>query len=117
MACGCGLIGSLVISPGSVSPVYSKPVSRGGESALFSFEVLEIDSTVGFDVKIQTKKRSSTTWLDLAAFASPITTTGVHSLDMSGFEDDARVVMASHAGSSSGNWTRVDSMNFAWRPY
>ena len=72
MGCGCGFIGSLVISPGSQSPVYTNPVRRGGESAVFSIEVLEIDSTVDLEITLQHKNSDETTWSTLATMSPAI---------------------------------------------
>ena len=116
MACSCGLIGTLVISPGSVSPVYTKPIPRGGAAALFSIEVLEIDASVGLAVMVQHKNRSCTL-ADLSGFSSVITTTGVHSLDMSGFKELVRVRAQYDTGTASGDLARISNMTFSWRPY
>jgi len=117
MACSCGFIGSLLISPGSISPVYTKPIRRDGEAALFSLEILEIDASVGLAVMVQHKNRGDTSWADLAGFSSPITTTGVHSLDMSGFKEEVRVRAQYDTSTESGDLARSSNMIFSWRPY
>ena len=115
MACGCGLIGSPIISSGGSSPVYSKPAPRGGASALFSIEVLDISATYGIDVAVEHKNRGDTSWTQLAAFAAPITAAGVVSMDMTGFKQLYRIVVRFATGVEAGDKVLVGNMNLSWR--
>jgi hypothetical protein len=117
MACGCGLIGSPITSAGTTLPVYSNPAGRGGESALFVYEVFEMDATNGINVTVEHKNRGDTSWAVLATTTAPITAAGVLSMDMSGFKEQYRIAVAFQAGTSTGDTVRIGNMNFAWRPY
>ena len=117
MACGCGLIGSPITSVGTTSPVYSNPSGRGGASALFVYEVFDIDATHGINVTVEHKNRGDTSWSVLKSNTAPATVAGVLSMDMSGFKEQYRINIAFHTGTASGDSVRVGNMNFAWRPY
>jgi len=116
MGCGCGLIGSLVISPGSVSPVYSNPVPRGGGAAIFSLEVLELNAAVSLEITLENKNRGDTSWGTLISL-TPISATGVESKHVTGVKELCRVVAQFGTGTSSSDTARIASMNWSWLPY
>ena len=119
MGCGggCELVGALVLSPGGVSPVYTKPMARGGESALVSIEVSEfVTASVGLEVIVQTKNSEDVSWTTAGTFSS-ITSAGVYSRDVTSFRQFVRLRINFASGSSQGDTARVGAINFSWRPY
>ena len=114
MACGCGLIGSPIISSGGSSPVYSKPAPRGGASALFSIEVLDISATYGIDVAVEHKNEEDTTWSSAGTFAG-ISATGVATKDISSLKEELRFAFTPTG--TDGDAFHVIVAAPAWRPY
>ncbi len=116
MGCGCGLIGSSVVSPGSVSPVYSNPIRGGGEAAVFSLEVLEINAAVSLEISLEHQNRGDPSWTTLASL-TPISATGVESKHVTGIKELCRVVAQFGTGTSSSDTARIANMNWSWLPY
>ena len=116
MACGCGLIGSLVISPGSQSPVYSNAIPRGGEAAVFSAEVLELDAAGDIEILLQHKNKTDASFTTLQTMGS-IGSTGIQTVNVTGIKQVVRVAAQFAAGSSSAEFFRLGNINWAWFTY
>ena len=119
MGCGggCGMLGSLIVSPGGVSPVYTKAKPRGGEAALVSLSVLEfVSAGTALVVAVETKNSDETSWSTVGTFAG-ITAAGTYSKDMSGFKQSVRMLLHFATGSAQGDTARIGAIHFSWRPY
>ena len=116
MGCGCGMIGSLVISPGSQSPVYSNPIPRGGLAAVFSAEVLELDAAGDIEILLQHKNKSETSFSTLQTMGS-IGSTGIQTVNVTGIKEIVRVAAQFATGSTSGEFFRIGNINWSWFPY
>ena len=94
--------------------LYSPSFPSGGESALFSVEVLAAIGTPSLAISIETKNTEDTTWGVAGSFAA-ITTLGVVPKDVSTLKEEVRLKFT-----MSG--TDGDAFNLlvpepAWRPY
>ena len=102
------MIGSLVISPGSQSPVYSNPIPRGGLAAVFSAEVLELDAAGDIEILLQHKNGSETSFSTLQTMGS-IGSTGIQTVNVTGIRRSCASRRSSrrdrHPASSSGSAT------------
>jgi hypothetical protein len=87
MACACDLNGSLIIDMSTGGERRSKPQRRQGASALFSIEVLEMKATANLEIDIWHKNRKDTSSTQAGAFTS-ISSTGVHTLHISGIKEE-----------------------------
>ena len=119
MGCGggCEMLGSLIVSPGVVSPVYTKAKPRGGEAALVSLHVSEfVSAGTALVVAVETKNHEDTSWSTVGTFAG-ITAAGTYFKDMSGFKQSVRVSLHFGTGSTHGDTARVGAINFSWRMY
>ena len=119
MGCGggCEIVGSVILSPGGSSPIYTKPMPRGGESALVSLNVTEFFSaSVALVVAVEMRNEDGTTWTTAGTFAA-ITGTGVVSKNVSGVKQLVRLLIHFDSGSTHGDSARIDGINFSWRPY
>ena len=118
MGCGCdsGLISSLVISPGSVSPVYSRPIPRGGEAVVVSLEVLDLNSTVNFEVSLEHKNSTDSSWTSLTSLP-PIASAGVESKYVSGVKEMVRLAVQFATGTAVGDMANLGTFNLAWFQY
>ena len=116
MGCGCGLIGSLVISPGSQSPVYSNAIPRGGEAAVFSAEVLEFDAAGDVEIVLQHKNKTDASFSTLQTIGQ-IGSTGIQTVYVTGLKEVVRVMAQFGVGSSSAEFFRLANINWAWFAY
>ena len=94
--------------------VYSPPFPSGGESALFSVEVLAAIGSPSLAISVETKNTEDTTWGVAGSFTA-ITALGVAPKDVSGLKEEVRLKFT-----MSG--TDGDAFNMlvpapAWRPY
>jgi hypothetical protein len=93
---------------------YSPAFPKGGDSALFSVEVLNLIDSPTLVITVQHRNADETTYTDLASFTA-ITATGVHTKDVSGLKE---IVRLKYAFSSA---DPIDGVQFivaapAWRP-
>ena len=116
MGCGCGLIGSVVISPGSQSPVYSNSIPRGGEAAVFSAEILEFDAAGDAELVLQHKDNTDAGFTTLQTIGS-IGGTGIQTVYVTGIKELVRVMAQFGAGSSSAEFFRLGNIIWSWFPY
>jgi len=119
MGCGggCEVLGSVIVSPGTIDPIYTKPMPRGGASALVSLDVTQFASvSVGFIVLVQDRNYSDTAWVTAGTFAT-ITGTGLKTRDISGFKQLVRLMMHWDTGSTHGDYLLLEAVNYSWRMY
>ena len=119
MGCGsgCELVGAVILSQGSDSAVYTKPVPRGGESAIVSVNVSQFASEgANGEIEIQSKQSKETSWTTAGTITS-ISTTEVYSLEVSALRQFVRLWVKWQAGSVQGDFMLVNAINFSWLPY
>ena len=119
MGCGsgCEIVGALIVSPGGSSPVYTKPMPRGGEAALVSVSVSEFESAgASLEIDVQTKNSNETSWSGAGTITS-ITSADVYSVGVSGLKQFVRLSINFGAGASQGDLARLSAINFSWRPF
>ena len=115
MGCECELYGQQVVNPNSTSPVYSTPIPRGGNAAVFVADVIEILSSAVLTITIEHKNSDETTWVTAGAF-SGISSSGVYSKHISGLRESIRWAFALGAGVSAGDMFRIQD-SVSWLPY
>jgi len=116
MGCGCGLIGSPIISTGSTAPVYSKPSRRQGESGVFSIEVLAVNAPFGVDISVEHRDETGS-WSVLATTAVPITATGVVTFALSAVKQLYRIAINFHGGTTAGESVLTANAGVSAFPY
>ena len=119
MGCGggCEVLGSVIVSPGTTDPIYTKPMSRGGASALVSLDVTQfVSASVGYIVTVEHRNRSDTSWGAAGVF-STITGTGLKTKDISGFKQLVRMMMRWDTGTTHGDYLLLEAINYSWRMY
>ena len=90
--------------------LYSPSVPSGGESALFSVEVLAAIGTPSLAISIETKNTEDTTWGVAGSFAA-ITALGVATKDVSTIKEEGL------SDSSGGCWNALKwRISAAWQP-
>ena len=57
MGCSCQIYGQQVVNPNSLLPVYTLPEARGGESAVFVVDVIELMSSGSLLITIEHRNR------------------------------------------------------------
>ena len=119
MGCGsgCEIVGAVILSQGSGSAVYTKPIPRGGEAAVVSINVSQFASGgAGAEVEVQSKNSNETSWTTADTITS-ITSTDVYSIEVSGLKQFVRLWLKWEAGSVQGDFMLVNGINFSWLPY
>ena len=118
MSCGggCSVLGALIVSPGGTSPVYTKPMRRGGAAAVVSLNVTEFNSSVAnLDVTIE-HKNSTGSWVSAGAITG-ISGTGVDSQYISSIRELVRLKFSFEVAASLGDLARVEAINWTWFTY
>ena len=119
MGCGggCEVLGSVIVSAGTTDPIYTKPMPRGGASALVSLDVTQFASaSTPFIVTVEHKNRSDTTWGTAGTF-SGISGVGLQTKDISGFKEQVRLMMHWDTGTTHGDSIVIEAINYSWRMY
>ena len=119
MSCGggCSVLGALIVSPGSPTPDYTKPMRRSGESAVVSIDVAAFSSASGIlQVFVEHKNRGDTSWAALGAFSN-ITAAGLHWLNASGVKEEVRMKFQLDVSAVHGDFARVGAINWTWFRY
>ena len=119
MGCGggCEVLGSVIVSAGTTDPIYTKPMPRGGASALVSLDVTQFASaSTPFIVTVEHKNRSDTTWGTAGTF-SGISGVGLQTKDISGFKEQVRLMMHWDTGTTHGDYLLLEAINYSWRMY
>ena len=119
MGCGggCEVLGSVIVSPGTTDPIYTKPMPRGGASALVSLDVTQFVSvSVGYVVTVQHKNEKDPSWGTAGSFAA-ISGTGLKTKDISGLKQLVRLMMHWDTGTTHGDYLLIEAINYSWRMY
>ncbi len=93
------LIGEMITRLNGVAR-YSPAFGRGGQSALFSIDMLDVPGgSVQLGIVVQHKDESATSWTNWGNFTA-ITTTGVKTLTLTGAKEMIRFEFTISAGLS-----------------
>ena len=114
MGCGCEIYGQQVVNPNSTNSVYTLPSPRGGAAATFVVDVIELNSATNLNITIEHQNRGDTTWAGAASF-TPITASGVYTLDVTGIKEKYRWALALGPNPVAGDSYRVQKA-VSWRP-
>ena len=94
--------------------LYSPSFPSGGESALFSVEVLALIGTPSLAISVETKNTEDTTWGVAASFTA-ITAAGVATKDVSALKEEVRLKFT--MSGTDGEAFNLLVPAPAWRPY
>ena len=94
---------------------YSPSFGRGGEAALFSVELLALLGSPTIAIDVEHKNVEDTTWASAGSFTA-ITTTGVHTKDLSGLKEELRFKYTP-TSATNGDGCNMIVPAPAWRPY
>ena len=94
--------------------VYSPPFPSGGESALFSVEILAKIGSPNLAIDIETKNTEDTTWGVAGSFAA-ITALGVATKDVSTLKEEIRIKFTMSGTDGHAFYLLMPAP--AWRPY
>jgi hypothetical protein len=97
------------------SSYYSPQFSRGGNSATFSIEVLNIGASTTLNVIIEHKNAEDTTWSTLVTFGA-ITAVGISTYSPTGIKEQLRFNLAV-AGPNTYCGVHFNILAPQWRPY
>ena len=100
MGCSCQIYGQQVVNPNSLLPVYTLPEARGGESAVFVVDVIELVSSGSLLITIEHKNSEDTAWSTAGSFSS-ISAAGVATKHISGLKKPSK------AGRQCGQGNRI----------
>ena len=114
LGCGCEIYGLLVVNPNSTNPVYTLPSPRGGAAATFVVDVIELNSATNLNITIEHQNRGDTAWSGAGSF-TPITASGVHTLQVTGLKEKYRWALALGPMPVAGESYRVQNA-VSWRP-
>ena len=119
MGCGsgCEIVGTIILSPGSGSSVYTKPMPRRGESAVVSLNVSQFSSGGAvFEVEVQTKNSDEAGWSAVGSISS-ISDTGLYSVEVSSLKQFLRLWLKFGVGTAAGDFAMIDGINVTPFPY
>jgi hypothetical protein len=115
LGCSCQIYGQQVVNPSSLLPVYTLPERRGGESAVFVIDVLELMSAGSLLITIEHKNSEDTTWGGAGSFGA-INAAGVVAKHVSGMKEMYRWTLALGTGVAAGDSYRLQK-TVSWLPY
>jgi hypothetical protein len=91
------ILGDTLIHDGSgTTPYYSPPFGRGGDAAVFTIEVAQMNGTPTLVFAVEHKNAEDTSWS--SAGSTSATATGVHTLEVSGLKEELRLKFTFSAG-------------------
>jgi len=102
------------VNPNSTNPVYTLPKARRGGSVVVVVDVLELNSATNLNFVLEHKKKTDTTWTTAGSF-TPITASGVYTLNATGLKEQLRLASSLSPLPSAGESYRYFP-NFIFRP-
>ncbi len=109
------LVGQYFMRFGAGVYQYSPTFPRGGLSAVFAVEVFALISGASLDVAVQYKNADETSWTTFGSAIS-VSTTGVHTLEVTGIKEEVRLRF-SVGGADPSDTVYADVLAPQWRPY
>jgi len=94
---------------------YSPQFRRQGNAAVFALDLTSVYHTPSLEFRVEHREETETSWAT-AGIISPITATGVHTLDVSGLKEILRF-MYRFISTDPEDAVRFSGPSASWRPY
>ncbi len=99
---------------GTGATQYSPAFPRGGLPAVLAVEVFALISGASLDVAVQYKNADKASWTTFGSAIS-VSTTGVHTLEITGIKEEDRLRL-SVGGSNPSDTVYANALTPQWRP-
>lgn len=108
------ILGDTLVVDGALTPYYSPPFGRGGESAVFSVEMTVRHGACTLVMDVEHRNVEDSSWSSVGTVS--VSALGAVTLDLSGLKEELRLKFTFSAG-ALGNFVQILVPAPMWLPF